>query len=115
MNLSKEVKKAMKNPKFADQIEQLRVHRTTSVDLQSDQIKLQKNKLPVYRYLDSILRTAQKAAEQRLLLERPDIVELIQSQQYVNTEMKKGNVKDAARVQQENLEKQQLLEYSGTR
>ena len=111
MNLSKEIERLMKIPEYKNSINELRVHRTTNVDLQNDKIKLNKDKLPVYKRIDAILRNAQKAAELRLLEERPDIVETINQQLRVNNKMKQGNVKGAAKIQKENLDKQKLLQY----
>jgi len=50
-----------------------------------------------------------------LLLERPDIRETIQNQLIINNQMKKGNVPGAAQVQKDDLEKQKLLQYGGSR
>ena len=78
-------------------------------------IVLKKKLLPVYQEINAILRKAQAMAETELLQERPDIVTTIRSQQYVNNEMKKGNVEGAANMQKKHLEKQELLEYGGAR
>ena len=56
-----------------------------------------------------------KAAELRLLQERPDIVETINKQLLTDDRMKKGNVKGAAQIQKQDLETQQLLQYGGIR
>ena len=115
MNLSKEIEKLMKNPKYKNSIKELRLHRSTNSDLLNERIELKKSNLPVYVKIDFILRNAQKAAELRLLKERPDIVETINSQQMVNHLMKQGDVQGAGEIQKENLEKQQLLQYGGSR
>jgi hypothetical protein len=109
MNLSKEIERIMKNPKYKAEIEALKLHRSTNADLQNDKVVLKKKLLPVYQHINAILKNAQKLAEQRMLQERPDIIQQIQSQEYVDAEMKKGNVKGAADMQIQNLEKQQLL------
>ncbi len=114
MNLSKEIEKIMKNPKYKAEIEALKLHRSTNADLQNDKVVLKKKLLPVYQHINAILKNAQKLAEQRMLQERPDIIQQIQSQEYVDAEMKKGNVKGAANMQIRNLEKQKLLEYGGS-
>ena len=47
-----------------------------------------------------------------LLTERPDIAEVINKQQYIDRELKQGNVEGAAGIQQRDLETQQLLNMS---
>ena len=113
--LYKQVQRVMNNPRYREQIKALRAHRTTDVDSKNEMIVLKKKLLPVYQEINAILRKAQGMAEAELLAERPDIVDTIRSQTYVNEEMKKGNVEGAAQVQKEQLEKQKLLEYGGSR
>ena len=115
MQLYKQIERIMKNKKYNAQIEALRAHRSTDVDTQNDLSVLKKKLLPVYQEINAIVRSAQKAAEAQLLAERPDIIENIKSQMYINNEMKKGNVEGAAYQQKENLEKQKLLQFGGTR
>ena len=50
-----------------------------------------------------------------LLEERPDIAEVITKQVIINNEMKKGNVPGAAQIQKDDLDKQNLLIYGGSR
>ena len=117
----KEVEKIMKSKKYNKEIEWLRAHRSTSVDLKNDRLELRKRLLPVYQDINNVLRNYQKIAELELLTERPDIAETITKQLVINEEMKKGNVEGAAYIQQENLkqrknlEKQELLQYGGSR
>jgi len=114
-NLYKEIERIMKNKKYQDSIKALRAHRSSDVDTQNEMVILKKKNLPVYREINAILRAAQKAAEAELLAERPDIVETIKSQTYIDNEMKKGNVEGAAYQQKKNLEKQKLLQFGGSR
>jgi len=115
MQLYKQIERIMKNKKYNAQIEALHAHRSTDVDTQNDMNVLKKKLLPVYQEINAIVRSAQKAAEAQLLAERPDIIENIKSQMYINNEMKKGNVEGAAYQQKKNLEKQKLLQFGGTR
>ena len=105
----------MKMPKYREQVEALRAHRSNKIDTQNEMIQLKKKLLPVYQELNALLRKAQKMAEFELLNERPDIQQTINSQIYVNEEMKKGNVQGAAAEQERNFEKQQLLHSGGSR
>ena len=113
--LYKDIQRIMKKPQYKSQIDALRAHRTTDVDSKNKLIVLKKKLLPVYQEINLVLRNAQKAAEHELLIENNNIVDTIKSQQYVNIEMKKGNVQGAAQEQKENLEKQKLLQYGGSR
>ena len=110
--LYKKIQRIMKNPKYNEQIEALRAHRSTDVDTQNEMAVLKKKLLPVYTEINAILRSAQKQAELEMLSERPDIANQIRSQVYINEEMKKGNVEGAANMQKQNLEKQKLLQYN---
>ena len=113
--LYKQVQRIMNNKKYQESIKALRAHRSSSVDTQNELNVLKKKLLPVYQEINAILREAQKAAEMELLAERPDIVETVKSQIYINNEMKKGNVEGAAYQQKKNLEKQKLLQFGGSR
>ena len=115
MNLSKQIERIMKNPKFNNSISELRAHRTTNVDLKNDSLTLKKQLLPVYVEINAIVRDAQKRAEFKLLQEHPEMVETINKQILINDSMKKGNVKGAAQIQKRDLETKQLLQFGGKR
>jgi len=115
MKLYKQIERIMKSPKYREEINALRKHRSNNQDLLSENLKLKKKDLPVYQEINRILREAQRAAEAMLIAERPDIADTINMQRRINNEMKKGNVEGAAKVQQENIEKQKLLIYGGSR
>jgi len=115
MQLYKDIERIMKSPKYKEEIEWLRIHRTTDADLQNDSLLLKKKLLPVYQEIRHVLKNAQKAAEARLLTERPDIEELVDSQQEIDFRMKEGDVPGAAEIQKDNLKTQQLLQYGGSR
>ena len=112
MQLYKKVQALMKSERYRDEIKALRLHRSTNADLLNKRLVLKKKLLPVYKELDRELRRAQKLAEQMLLTERPDIAEVINKQQYIDRELKQGNVEGAAGIQQRDLETQQLLNMS---
>ena len=78
-------------------------------------VTLKKKLLPVYQEINKIIREAQKQAEYELLRERPDIAETIKTQEYINQQMKQGNVEGSINIQKENLEKQKLLQFGGSR
>ena len=97
----KELNKDLKN---------LRAHRASGKDLRDDAISLEVKRLPVIKAINNIVRIAQKKAEVRLLSERPDIRERILRQQIADQEMKSGNVEGAAKQQDIELQKRQLLQ-----
>ena len=105
----------MKNKAYQEQIKALRAHRTTNADVQNEMAVLKKKLLPVYQEINDLLKDAQQKAEAELLVERPDIAQTINTQLYINEEMKKGNVKGAANMQKQQLENQKLLQFGGAR
>tara|TARA_R100000781_G_scaffold30155_1_gene22135 strand:+ start:17 stop:1324 length:1308 start_codon:yes stop_codon:yes gene_type:complete len=115
MQLYKEIERIMKSPKYKQELEWLRIHRSTDADLQNDSLLVKKKLLPVYQEINYVLKQAQKVAEARLLTERPDIEELIDSQQEMDFRMKEGDVPGAGEIQKDNLQTQQLLQYGGSR
>ena len=113
--LYKKIERLMKSKRYAQEIKWLRTHRTTKHDRENHKILVQKKLLPIYQELNAILKTAQVIAEQRFLNERPDIVDMINTQQEINWQMRRGNVPEASKLQKENLERQKLLQYGGSR
>ena len=105
------IQKIMKDSSLTDSVGNLATHRTSNADLQNSKITLKKKYLPVYRAIDAFLRNEQKISEQNLLAQRPDIAETILDQQAVNSLMKQGDVEGAAKIQKQNLETQELLQY----
>ena len=113
--LYKKLIKLMNNKKWNQDIEDLRAHRSTNSDINNEKVRLDSKDLPLFQKIRQIVREAQLIAEQKLLELNPDIVENIQDQQLTDQRMKLGDVEGAGRLQQENLEKQTLLEYGGSR
>jgi hypothetical protein len=111
----KKVIKMMNNPVFNQGSEDLRAHRTTSADLQNKKLVLKKRYLPEHRELNKFLRNEIKISEQNMLRLRPDIAVTIQKQLIINDLMKSGDVKGAAKIQKQDLETQQLLQFGGKR
>ena len=108
--LWKKIEKLRKNKKYAKEVSKLRLHRSTGDDLKNERIKLETRKLPVFRELDKIIRDAQKEAEYRFITENTDIENTILRQRYADAYLKEGQVDKAIEQQ-----KQELLEYGGTR
>ena len=114
--LYKEIIKIMKSPRYKQEIKWLRTYRDNNWFRKNSDLELKKKLLPVYQEINTILRNAQRRAEIRLISERPDIADNIRRQIDINFEMKKGNVPGAAQIINEaNLEKQNLIQYGGSR
>ncbi len=91
--LWKKIDKMKDNKRFNDELNQVRALRRAN--LPSEEIKIQTEKLPVYRELNRIINEAKKEAEARLFEERPDIKEAIYGQKTVNELMQRGAVGEA--------------------
>ena len=100
----------MNSKGYREQVETLRTHRTNNLDLKNDKIKLKTDRLPIYQEIDSIVKTAQRIAEFRLLEIRPDIANTILFQKIADHKMKRGDVPGAAAAQKKELETRQLLQ-----
>jgi len=108
----KKIEKLMKSKRYNAEIKALRNHRKQNHDLESEQLEIDKKKLPVYSEINRIVKEAQIIAEQRLLKEQPAIADTIRMQQVINFEMQKGNVQKAGELQKKELDKKNLLQYN---
>ena len=108
--LYKQIQRLMKSKRYANEIENIRLYRASNAELDNERIILDLHDLPVYKEITKIVRDAQKRAELRLLNERPDIAYSIRMQKLADSEMKQGNVDEAARIQRKELETRQLLQ-----
>ena len=113
--LYKQIEKLMKNKAYRNSIEELRIHRSKNSDILNEKLKLKKSNLPVYQEINNILDRAKSIAEERLLMEQPEIRQDINEQRLINAKMKEGNVEAAGAIQERDLrETLQLLEFGGT-
>jgi hypothetical protein len=108
--LYKQIERLMKSKRYANEVENVRLYRASNAELDNERIILDLHDLPVYKEITQMVRMAQKRAELRLLNERPDIAHSIRMQKLVDSEMKQGNVEEAARIQGKELEDRQELE-----
>ena len=108
--LYKQIQRLMKSKRYANELENIRLYRASNAELDNERIILDLHDLPVYKEITKIVRDAQKRAELRLLNERPDIAYSIRMQKLADSEMKQGNVDEAARIQRKELETRQLLQ-----
>ena len=108
----KQLDRLRKSKRYAEEIRMLKLHRSTNADFKNDRIKIQTKKLPIFKEINNIVRNAQKQAELRLLRERPDIANVVLTQQAVDQAMSEGNIQGAAELQKKDLDTQNLLNMS---
>ena len=97
----------MMNPTLTDSLDALRAHRQSGQDLQNEDIQLKLRLLPIYKEVDQIVKNAQKIAEGQLSIGAAQILDQLETDQY----MEFGNVEGAAEIQRRNSETRNLLEY----
>ena len=110
--LYKKIQKLMKSKRYANEVENVRLYRASNAELDNERIRLDLQDLPVYKEITKIVRDAQKRAELRLLNERPDIAYSIRMQKLVDSEMKQGNVKEAAALEKKELDVRNLMQIN---
>jgi len=113
-NFRNKVIKYLKNPAFKKEVEALR---TSRLKQQSwTRMQLGEDDLPIFQYLNSELRKAQKDAEDKLAKEYPAMAESIADQIRINNAMKRGQVLKAVDIADENernfKEVQGILNYA---
>ena len=105
----RQLERIINNPRYQEEIEQLKLYRQNNSDFSEERVKLHTDKLPVFKEINNIVRNAQKIAELRLLRERPDIESVILNQQRANESMKEGDIEAAVRAQKQNEATQNLI------
>ena len=98
----------MMNKEYQKELNDLRAHRQSGIDLNNKDIVLQLQLLPVYRAVEAVVKSNQKLAEGKLQIGTEQIYDQLKTDRY----MEKGNVKGAAEVQKRNLETKKLLQYN---
>ena len=113
-NFKNKVIKYLKNPAFKKEVQALRNSRLKQQSW--TRMQLSEDDLPIFQYLNSELRKAQKDAEDRLAREYPAIAESIADQIRINNAMKRGQVLKAVDIADENernfKEVQGILNYA---
>ena len=75
-------------------------------------IKLNTERLPLFREIDKILKDAQIIAEKRYLEEKEVIKNTILMQRKADQRMKQGDVQGASDIQKKELETRKLLQMA---
>ena len=104
----KQIVPIMMNKEYQKQLNDLRSHRSKSIDLNNEEIVLKLKLLPVYKEVEKVVRNNQKLAEKKLQIGAAQILD----QLYTDNLMEQGNVEGAAEIQKKNLETQKLLKYN---
>ena len=104
----KQIIPIMMNKEYQKQLNDLRSHRSKSIDLNNEEIVLKLKLLPVYKEVEQIVRNNQKIAESKLQIGASQIID----QLYTDNLMEQGNVEGAAEIQKKNLETQKLIKYN---
>ena len=104
----KQIVPIMMNKEYQKQLNDLRSHRSKSIDLNNEEIVLKLKLLPVYKEVERVVRNNQKLAERKLQIGAAQILD----QLYTDNLMEQGNVEGAAEIQKKNLETQKLIEYN---
>ena len=115
-NMAEEVKPLMKNKIFKQEVEDIKQLRRTNPRMSPQDLEIKIAKMPLYRKLNSIVRTAQRNAEaevQRLAREQPEkyghIPKRILYQQLTDTAIKQGNIPRAVELNEQY--KKELIQY----
>ena len=113
-NFRNRVIKYLKNPAFKKEVQALRNSRLKQQSW--TRMQLGEDDLPIFQYLNSELRKAQKDAEAKLAKEYPAMAESIADQIRINNAMKRGQVLKAVDIADENernfKEVQGILNYA---
>ena len=111
MQLYKQLIPLMNDKKMNKELKLLRAHRATGQDLDSEELSLKTEKLPVIRAINAIVKQAQITAEAQLEATEPSITEKAIYQGGIDEAMTQGDVNRANQLQK----KHQLLQYGGSR
>jgi len=106
--LLKDVKKYVGNKHFQQEINDLRTSRLKNESW--TRVKLKKQSLPIFTYLNKSLTAAQKRAEQRLAQEYPAIAESIDQSIKANELSGTGRVKEAIEMADKNERDFKIME-----
>ena len=109
----RKAEKALNNPKYTDQMDEVRKIRRSGLD--SEKIKIDTEKLPLIKKLNSIMREAQERAEQQMLAD-PQYAHFKETrigQKLVNKYLSTGQVPEAFAIQQRTVKELDELKQLG--
>ena len=109
----RKVETALNNPKYTDQIDEVRKIRRSGLD--SEKIKIDTQKLPLIKTINLIMREAQERAEQQMLAD-PQYAHFKETrigQKLVNKYLSTGQVPEAFAIQQRTVQELDELKQLG--
>ena len=95
----RQIAEIMVNPEYAKQIEDFQYYIKQNPRIGNEKILLKLRLLPFYKAINKVMKNEQRIAEQLSRIGDKYIID----QQYTDKAMKEGNVKEAERIQTENL------------
>ena len=95
----RQIAEIMVNPEYAKQIEDFQYYIKQNPRMGNEKILLKLRLLPFYKAINKVMKNEQRIAEQLSRIGDKYIID----QQYTDKAMKEGNVKEAERIQTENL------------
>jgi len=104
----KKAQRIINSPKHQEEVGKIKALRASGEELNWDNVSM-KGRPRVFRELDKVVKEAQALAEQTMLQERPDIVELITAQQLIKKYQSQGRVDDAVQVGRDAQKVEQVL------
>ena len=96
MDLYKKVEKLMKSPRIKHQLDQMRRLRASNQDY--DFVTIKTEGLPIYDYLNDIVREAQIIAEQQMNMKNPTIADKIKASTQIKHLVGQGKVSEAKKI-----------------
>jgi hypothetical protein len=95
----RQIAEIMVNPEYAKQIKDFKYYMQQNPRMGNEKILLKLRLLPFYKAINKVMKNEQRIAEQLSRIGDKYIID----QQYTDKAMKEGNVKEAERIQTENL------------
>ena len=104
------VREIVSSQTYHDHFAILREHQARNVIKQAPDLDISAGKFPMFVELDRLIEDYIKDWELQSGLE-----DLTEAQKEINFELEEGNINDAIEIQGQNQQKQQLLQYGGSR
>ena len=108
MQLWRDIAEIMVKPETQRQLDEAKEYVNKNRIDKNEQIELNFQLLPYIREIDTVLKNGQIVAENRYNIGMDTIID----QQFVDRDIKQGNIKKASEREKKNLETQKLLEYN---
>ena len=104
------VREIVSSQKYHDHFAILRQHRANHANKDFPDLELGVGNFPMFDELDHLIREYKQMYEEEL-----GINNLVEAQKEINFELEEGNINEAINIQKQNTQRQQLLQYGGSR